>query len=99
MHWNWIRQLDVVVIQKKTRRDELVSHDATRHTAPDPEPLMCASVAVVQDATRQRRTRGSFRGGYASRVIRTPTTGVRRPSGPHFALPHGLQYPHSETAL
>ena len=99
MHWNWIRQLDVVVLQKKTRRPKQTSNDAARHRMTNADHPDNASVAVWQLATRQRRTRGSFQGGYASRVIRTPTTGVRRPSGPHFALPIEQQYPHNATAV
>ncbi len=99
MHQTWNRQLDVVVLQKKTRVPEQTSNDAARHMEPTGNPSEVVKTTTAQLAYDAKSINGSFRGGYASRVIRTPTTGVRRPSVPHFALPFEQQYPHNETAL
>ena len=87
MRHDWIVQLTGVVLQKKTGDTRVIfqpseAAESTLISAPESATIAGYRLACVADCIN-----GSFQGGYASRVIRTPTTSVRRPPGPHFALP------------
>ena len=93
MHQQMISKLSVVVLQKKTRSTRAGFHAASRHSMIRPEPDSVVIVTTEGLVYVAKCIYGSFQGGCPPRVIRTPTTGVRRPLEPHFALTIERQYP------